>query len=181
MTHRLAVFGNPVAHSRSPEIHQMFAAEAGIDVTYEKVLVPLGGFRAAADDFFQRGGTGINITVPFKKDAFNFVGSLSDGARDAGAVNTILRMPNDSLKGDNTDGAGLVSDLQDNLGWPLVDKSILLLGAGGAIQGVIRDILNASPKNIVVANRTVSKAEELVRLFEDERVSSSPLNELSGN
>lgn len=180
MTHRLAVFGNPVAHSLSPEIHQMFAVQAGIDLTYEKVLVPLDEFRTIAGDFFNDGGTGINITVPFKEDAFRFVDSLSDGARDAGAVNTILRLPNGSLKGDNTDGAGLASDLQNNLGWPLAGKSILLLGAGGAVQGVVRDILNAGPKSIVVANRTVSKAQEMAARFEDIRVSASPLGELFG-
>lgn len=181
MTQRLAVFGNPVAHSLSPEIHQMFAVQAGIDLTYEKVLVPLGEFHTVADDFFNGGGTGINITVPFKEDAFNFVTSLADGARDAGAVNTILRLPNGLLKGENTDGAGLVSDLQNNLGWTIAGKSILLLGAGGAVQGVIRDMLNAEPKSIVVANRTASKAQELAARFKDNRVLASPLIELSGN
>jgi len=144
------------------------------------VLVPLGEFRAVADDFFNRGGTGINITVPFKRDAFSFVDLLADGARDAGAVNTILRSPNGLLKGENTDGVGLVSDLQDNLGWTLAGKSILLLGAGGAVQGVIRDILHAGPKSITVANRTASKAQELAERFKDNRISSSPLNELLG-
>jgi len=178
--HRLAVFGNPVAHSRSPEIHQMFAAEAGIDVTYEKVLVPLGEFRLVAEAFFRQGGTGINITVPFKQDAFNFVDVLSGGAQDAGAVNTIVRLPNGLLKGENTDGAGLVSDLQKNLGWILAGKSILLLGAGGAVQGVIRDILNAEPKNIVIANRTAAKAVKLVDGFADKRITANPLSELLG-
>lgn len=180
MKHRLAVFGNPVAHSLSPEIHQMFGVAAGIDLTYEKVLVPLGEFRAAADNFFGGGGTGINITVPFKEDAFSFVDLLADGARDAGAVNTILRLPNGQIKGENTDGAGLKSDLQNNLGWSIAGKSILLLGAGGAVQGVVRDILNAEPKKIVIANRTVSKAQQLADRFNDERVYSSPLSELLG-
>lgn len=180
MTDRLAVFGNPVAHSLSPEIHQMFAEAVDISMTYEKVLVPLGQFKETAKAFFRSGGKGINITVPFKQDAFDFVDSLSVTAQQAEAVNTIVRQANGELKGFNTDGAGLVTDLQSNLGWQLNGKAILIIGAGGAVQGVLGDLLRAAPQSIVIANRTESKAQVLAARTNDERVSAVPLGDLSG-
>ena len=181
MTDRLAVFGNPVAHSLSPEIHQMFAESAGISMTYEKVLIPLGEFKETAREFFRSGGKGINITVPFKQAAFDFVDALSVSAQQAEAVNTIVPQANGELKGFNTDGAGLVSDLQSNLGWEITSKSILIIGAGGAVQGVLGDLLRAAPRSIVIANRTASKAQALAVKTNDERVSAVPLGDLSGN
>lgn len=181
MIDRLAVFGNPVAHSLSPEIHQMFAESAGISMTYEKILVPLGEFKEAAGEFFRNGGRGINITVPFKQDAFDFVDELSVSAQQAGAVNTIVPQANGELKGFNTDGAGLASDLHSNLGWEINGKAILIIGAGGAVQGVLGDLLRAAPRSIVIANRTDSKAQALAVRINDERVSAVPLGELSGN
>tara|TARA_R110002072_G_scaffold1369_7_gene11332 strand:- start:20583 stop:21416 length:834 start_codon:yes stop_codon:yes gene_type:complete len=181
MTDRLAVFGNPINHSLSPKIHQMFADAAGIDMSYERVLVPLGQFSETAGRFFDEGGMGINITVPFKGDAFEYVDTLSEGAVQAGAVNTIVRQPSGELKGFNTDGAGLTRDLQSNLGWRIKGQTILILGAGGAVQGVLASLLAAEPHSIVIANRTASKAQALATKLKDKRVSASPLTELSGS
>ena len=180
MTVKLAVFGNPIEHSLSPQIHRLFGESAGIDLSYEKQLVPLDGFADAAQAFFAGGGTGINITVPFKKDAFEFVSRWSEVARLAGAVNTIVKDTDGKLRGENTDGSGLVSDLQNNLGWQLKGKSILILGAGGAVQGVLPNLLDTEPQQIVIANRTHANAVKLADATADERVIACPLDDLSG-
>lgn len=179
MTARLAVFGNPVAHSLSPTIHSLFGQASGIDLIYDKQLVPLEHFAETAESFFTSGGTGINVTVPFKTDAYDFVDLRSDLASYAGAVNTIVRQSDGFLRGENTDGGGLVADLQNNLGWQLKDKTILILGAGGAVQGVLKNLLDTGPAKIVIANRTEDKAARLVEMMSDPRLSSCPLNELS--
>lgn len=159
----------------------MFGEISGIDLSYEKQLVPLEGFASAASSFFAEGGTGINITVPFKIDAYQFVDVRSDLATFAGAVNTIVRQADGILRGENTDGRGLVSDLENNLGWEVKDKSILILGAGGAVQGVLKNLTDSMPSKIVIANRTEQKAQKLVDMMSDDRVVCCPLNELSGS
>lgn len=157
---RLAVFGRPIAHSRSPEIHQMFAAQFGISLTYEKMLVPEGEFKRLAEEFLVS-GTGFNVTVPLKHEAFAFCQVTSDAARLARAVNTVYRKDG-VICGDNTDGPGLVRDLTENLKWNLAGKRILVLGAGGAVSGVIPALIKAGPELIHIFNRTQAKAQELV-------------------
>jgi len=164
MTDRYAVFGHPIAHSKSPLIHADFAQETGQDMTYEAVLAPLDGFAASVTQFVAMGGRGANVTVPFKEEAFRLASRLSLRAQRAGAVNT-LSFEADGIVGDNTDGAGLVADLTRNLHCALAGKRILLLGAGGAARGVIEPLLEQQPAALVIANRTVSRAQELANLF----------------
>jgi len=163
MTDRYAVFGHPIAHSKSPQIHAAFARQTGQDMTYEAILAPLDGFAESVAAFAAAGGRGANVTVPFKEEAYKLAHRLSPRARRAGAVNTLLFA--DDILGDNTDGAGLVADLTRNLGCALAGKSILLVGAGGAARGVIEPLLDQSPAVFVIANRTVSRAQELAGLF----------------
>ncbi|WP_137822130.1 shikimate dehydrogenase [Pseudomonas sp. D(2018)] len=158
------VFGNPIGHSKSPLIHRLFAEQTGQQLTYEAVLAPLDDFTGCARQFFETGKGG-NVTVPFKEQAYQLAGSLSARAQRAGAVNTLKKLDDDSLLGDNTDGAGLVRDLTRNAGLSLSGKRILLLGAGGAARGVIEPILAEKPAALVIANRTVEKAEALAQLF----------------
>jgi shikimate dehydrogenase len=165
MTDRYAVFGNPIAHSKSPVIHAAFAQETAQDMVYERQLVEVGKFSETASEFFSVGGCGLNITVPFKLDAYAFADELTERAKQAGAVNTLKKKPDGKILGDNTDGAGLLRDITKNLGWSLTGKRILLLGAGGAVRGVIAPLLAEKPQRIVIANRTLAKAEELVQLF----------------
>lgn len=165
MTDRYAVFGNPIAHSKSPLIHAEFAKQTGEDISYDRQLVEEGRFAEAARDFFAAGGCGLNITVPFKLDAFAFADQLSERAQQAGAVNTLKKMPDGKILGDNTDGAGLLRDITQNLGWKISGKRVLVVGAGGAVRGVIAPLLAEHPQRIVIANRTLAKAEELVQLF----------------
>jgi shikimate dehydrogenase len=163
-----AVFGNPVAHSQSPRIHAAFAAQTGEEITYTARLVPLGEFPAAVQQFMAEGGKGANVTVPFKEEAFLLCtlagNTLTPRARQAGAVNT-LRFTNNSIAGDNTDGAGLVRDIEKNLGYPLADRRVLLLGAGGAARGVLAPLLECHPATLTIANRTAAKAEALAVEF----------------
>jgi shikimate dehydrogenase len=164
MTDRYAVFGHPIAHSKSPQIHTAFARQTGQDMTYEAILAPLDGFAESVAAFIAAGGRGANVTVPFKEEAFRLASRLSPRAQRAGAVNT-LSFEADGILGDNTDGAGLVADLTRNLHCTIVDKRVLLLGAGGAARGVIEPLLDQRPAVFVIANRTVSRAEELAELF----------------
>ena len=160
MTDRYAVFGHPIAHSKSPQIHTAFARQTGQDMTYEAILAPLDGFAASIAAFIAAGGRGANVTVPFKEEAFRLSTRLSPRAQRAGAVNT-LNFEADGMLGDNTDGAGLVADLSRNLHCTIAGKRVLLLGAGGAARGVIEPLLDQQPAALVIANRTVSRAEEL--------------------
>ena len=144
MSDLYAVFGNPIAHSKSPAIHAAFAAATGQDVVYEARLAAVDGFRQALDDFVAAGGKGANVTVPFKEEAFRLATRLSERAARAGAVNT-LAFNGAEIFGDNTDGAGLVRDITHNLGCLLAGKRILLLGAGGASRGVIAPLLAEKP------------------------------------
>jgi shikimate dehydrogenase len=175
MSDRYAVVGNPVAHSRSPWIHAEFARATGQDLEYGRIEAPLDAFERTVEEFRAAGGKGLNVTLPFKEAAFRYCKSVSERAATAQAVNT-LRF-NDEVFGDNTDGVGLVSDLQHNLGFSLGGKSILLMGAGGAAQGVAQALLDAGVARLVIANRTVPRAEALAARF---GVSASSYAALSG-
>ena len=163
---RYGVFGNPIGHSKSPLIHRLFAEQTGQSLRYEALLAPLDDFEGFARAFFVE-GRGANVTVPFKEQAFRLADCLSERARRAGAVNTLQKREDGRLLGDNTDGAGLVRDLCVNAGIDLSGKRILLLGAGGAVRGVIEPLLAQRPAVLVIANRTVEKAEQLAREFAD--------------
>ncbi|MFY9961934.1 shikimate dehydrogenase [Pseudomonas sp.] len=160
------VFGNPIGHSKSPLIHRLFADQTGQQLEYSTLLAPLDDFTMCAQGFFKQ-GLGANVTVPFKEEAYRLVDSLTPRAKRAGAVNTLSKQADGSLQGDNTDGAGLVRDLTVNAGVQLTGKRILLLGAGGAVRGVLEPLLAHNPASLVIANRTVEKAEQLAREFAD--------------
>ena len=164
MPDRYAVMGHPIAHSKSPFIHRRFAAEFGEPVAYEALLVEPGGFSAAVERFRAGGGLGLNVTIPFKEEAFALASRRTDRAQRAGAVNT-LWFDGATVCGDNTDGIGLVRDLTTNLAVRIEGRSVLLLGAGGAARGVIGPLLDERPKRLVIANRTVARAVELARRF----------------
>ena len=165
MSDKYAVFGNPIKHSKSPAIHAAFAAQCGQDMQYRAVRVEQGDFERAASRFFADGGSGLNVTVPFKEEAWAFADTLSERARRAGAVNTLTRNTDGSIAGDTTDGIGLVRDMVANLGWQLQGRRILLLGAGGAARGVIEPLLRERPASLVVVNRTAARAERLIADF----------------
>ena len=165
MTDKYAVFGNPIAHSKSPDIHRQFAEQTGQDLSYSKQLVAEDGFEVAANEFFASGGKGLNITVPFKQDAYAYVARTTPRARRAGAVNTLSLQADGTILGDTTDGVGLVSDIVNNLGWEIRHKRVLVLGAGGAVRGVLEPLLEQQPQHIVIANRTVDKALQLSKGF----------------
>jgi shikimate dehydrogenase len=165
MTDRYAVMGNPVAHSKSPFIHAMFAHQNEQDLSYDAILVPLDGFKRAVGEFFANGGKGLNITVPFKQEAWELAKVRSPGAELAGAVNTLLMNSKGELEGHNTDGPGLMQDLTVNAGGVIENKRVLVIGAGGATRGIMLPFLKQKPAEVVIVNRTVSKAEELAELF----------------
>lgn len=164
-----AVMGNPVAHSKSPEIHNLFAQQCDVDLSYERIQVDPGGFEQAVSHFTAHGGAGLNITVPYKVEAWQVCrisgNTLSPRAALAEAVNTISFDSNDSLRGDNTDGAGLVADIQNNMGVDIKGKSILILGAGGAVRGVLGALLECKPDSITITNRTAEKATAMSARF----------------
>ena len=165
MADRYAVIGNPVAHSKSPWIHAAFARQTRQDMTYERIEAPLDGFAATLAAFRAAGGRGANVTLPFKKQAFRFCGNaLSERAGAAGAVNTLV-FENGGLRGDNTDGVGLLRDITVNLGRSIAGLRVLLMGAGGAAQGVVGPLLSARPRQLVVANRTAAKACALAQRY----------------
>ena len=164
MTKRYVVIGNPVAHSKSPQIHRLFAAQTGQDIEYTTLLAAVDGFAAAVEAFRAGGGNGANVTVPFKEQAFRLSQQLTPRARAAGAVNT-LTFNDDGIVGDNTDGAGLVRDIEHNLGFPLRGRRVLLLGAGGAARGVMLPLLEAAPASLTLANRSADKARQLAAEF----------------
>jgi shikimate dehydrogenase len=161
---RYAVVGNPVAHSKSPQIHAAFARQTGQDIAYDRLLAPLDAFAVTVQQFFHEGGHGLNVTVPFKREAWDCVDECEGGALSAEAVNTIKRVGN-RLIGYNTDGKGLLADLERNLGATITGKRVLLMGAGGASYGVLQPLLERKPDLLVVANRTLDKAQRLVRHF----------------
>lgn len=166
---RYAVFGNPIKHSKSPQIHSLFAEQCAQAMHYDKLEVPLDDFAVFTKEFFAAADNkGANVTVPFKEQAHALCAQLSERARLAGAVNTLFCNDAGELCGDNTDGIGLVYDLQHNHQVSLAGKSILLVGAGGAVRGVLQPILAAGPKRVVVCNRTAAKVDALLALFPDE-------------
>ena len=167
VTDKYAVFGNPIKHSKSPQIHSAFAKQTNQQLSYRARRIELEKFADAARSFFDNGGKGLNITVPFKIDAFNFADELSARAKRAGAVNTLALQDDGSIYGDNTDGAGLVRDICENLAWEITDKRVLLLGAGGAIRGVLEPLIRLKPRHLLIANRTVEKAQKLAQDFSD--------------
>lgn len=167
MSDRYAVFGNPIGHSRSPRIHAAFAAQTGEPIEYGACCIEPEQFETEVAAFFAGGGKGLNITVPFKQRAWTLAEQRSPRAERAGAVNTLYLDAAGRLTGDNTDGVGLVRDLQENRGVDLQGARVLMLGAGGAVRGVLQPLLAAGCGEILIANRTLSRAESLVQEFSD--------------
>ena len=164
---RYAVFGNPIAHSKSPQIHTLFAQQSKQSLTYTAELAEIGQFELAVRNFINNNGKGLNITVPFKEDAWSIASERSERAQRAGAVNTLSLLPDGHLFGDTTDGVGLVRDLMQNHKITLTDKDILVIGAGGAVRGVLESILEQNPKSLLITNRTAHKAVQLADDFSD--------------
>lgn len=160
-----AVFGHPIGHSKSPLIHRQFALQTGQNMAYTAVQPPLDGFESEAEKFIAQGGRGFNITVPFKENAARWVQRLSERAELAGAVNTVYLNDRREICGENTDGIGLVRDLTMNHGLNLRGQRILVLGAGGAVRGVLKPLLDCRPDRLIIANRTEEKAEHLAQHF----------------
>ncbi|RKP48559.1 shikimate dehydrogenase [Pararobbsia silviterrae] len=162
---RYVVIGNPIAHSKSPFIHARFAEQTGEPVAYDRLLAAVDAFEPTVRAFIAQGGRGLNVTVPFKLDAHAFADRLSARAASAGAVNTLKVEADGSVTGDNTDGIGLVRDIEVNLGVALAGTRVLLLGAGGAARGVVLPLIDAGVREVVIVNRTASKAAELAAAF----------------
>lgn len=162
-----AVFGKPISHSKSPRIHALFAEQTGQAIAYRAQEVSAEDFASAVKDFFQSGGKGLNCTVPLKELAFQMAEIKSDRAQRAKAVNTLKLTESGQLYGDNTDGVGLLQDIQFNLGLNIEGLKILLLGAGGASRGILKPLLDAKPGSLSIANRTLEKALQLVSEFKD--------------
>ena len=178
---RYAVFGNPISHSKSPDIHTQFAQQTRQLLSYEAVCAPVDKFEETVVSFLAEGGRGLNVTVPFKEDAWQIAKVRSERAELAGAVNTLYLNDGGVLCGENTDGVGMVRDIQENHGYTIAGKKVLVLGAGGAVRGVMKPVLEQNPSEIVIANRTVSKAQTLAELFSPfGSVSASSLDTLSG-
>lgn len=178
---KYCVIGHPIAHSKSPQIHAAFAAQSGQQLVYEKLLAPLDGFAATLQVLRAEGYRGANVTVPFKLQAAQLADRLTARARAAGAVNT-LAFNDDGVLGDNTDGAGLVADIVHNAGVTLAGKRILLLGAGGAARGALLPLLEQAPSELVIANRTLATAAQLVQDFgaHAARLSAATPEQVSG-
>ena len=162
------VLGNPVMHSKSPMIHRRFAEQTGEALRYDRRLVETGTFEKAIRAIQQEGIAGANITLPFKEEAYRIADESSSRADRAGAVNTLTFRKDGSIHGDNTDGVGMVRDITENHGQILQDKRILILGAGGAVRGILKPVIDQKPHSITIANRTVTRAEQLRDLFADE-------------
>lgn len=176
-----AVFGHPIAQSKSPQIHISFAEETGQDLEYRAILAAKDGFTEALNEFFSDpSAKGCNVTMPFKQEAALWVDDLSPAAQSAGSVNTIIRQADGRFLGDTTDGYGLITDLTDH-GVNIEDQSILLIGAGGAARGVVAAILSCNPKQLVITNRSVDKAQTLVELANDDRVKCASFKELDSD
>ncbi|WP_051482829.1 shikimate dehydrogenase [Thioalkalivibrio sp. HK1] len=177
---RYAVMGNPIAHSRSPFIHRLFAAQSGCDIDYRALSVEPDGLAAAIETFISAGGRGLNITLPFKEEAFALSSKRTSRAERAGAVNT-LSFEEGDIHGDNTDGIGLVRDLVDRIGVKIEGASVLLLGAGGAARGAVGPILDRNPIRLTIANRSVDRAVALADRFAGQSFANqgSPVDALS--
>ena len=178
---KFTVIGNPIAHSKSPQIHQLFAQQFDLDIEYGTTLGESGGFNQAVQHFKAINGKGMNVTVPFKLEAHRLCDELTERGDLAGAVNTLNFSDDGKVHGDNTDGIGLLRDITQNLGCELTDKRVLVIGAGGAVRGVLQPLLEAKPSTLVVANRTEGKAIDLAELFKPiGPISSSSLKNLAG-
>lgn len=162
-----AVFGNPIKHSKSPAIHTAFAKQFGDDLTYRAIRVETEEFEEKVRGFFERGGCGLNVTVPFKERAFAMADEASERALRAKAANCLIPMEDGRLRADNTDGVGLVRDMVANHGWQLAGRRTLVLGAGGAVRGVMQPLLRERPQSVVIANRTPARAQALAAEFAD--------------
>lgn len=172
------VFGNPIEHSKSPFIHSMFARQTKQNLSYTTLKAPVDGFVESATEFFSAGGKGCNITVPFKEDAFSFADQLTERAKLAGAVNTLKRLDSGDIIGDNTDGEGLVQDLLRNK-VSISGAKILVIGSGGAARGVIKPLLDQCPTQLVITNRTFSKADTLANAFQlFGNITATPMEEV---
>ncbi len=167
MTDLYAVMGNPINHSKSPQIHSEFAEQTSQDIVYSAMLVPVDGFESAVKNFFKKSGKGLNITVPFKEQAFKVADKLTIRAQTAQAVNTLILQEDGSILGDNTDGAGLVGDLIANHQVALKGQRILVIGAGGAVRGILQPFLSQQPDAITLVNRTFEKAQILAKGFSE--------------
>ena len=177
---RYAVIGNPISHSKSPFIHAEFARQTGEKILYTAELVEIGHVKDFIEQFASQNGKGLNVTVPFKIDAFNFATQLSDRARRAGAVNTI-ELINGEIIADTTDGIGLLNDLSKNHNQSLTNKRILVIGAGGAVRGSLEPLLLQSPQSMTIANRTVSKARQIANDYAELfKVEACDFNALEG-
>lgn len=179
---RYAVMGHPISHSKSPFIHTAFATQTGERLRYEAIHVVPGGFSAAVSAFQEAGGRGLNVTLPFKEEAFAIADGASERATRAGAANTLCFDADGGRWADNTDGVGLVRDLRDNCGVSLAASRVLLIGAGGAARGVVAPLLEAGPRSLVIANRTHARAVELAGRFDSlGPVSALALDALAGH
>ena len=177
-----AVMGNPIAHSRSPQIHTAFAEQTKQNIFYQAIQVDDGEFKKAIKEFQAQGGKGLNITVPYKGIAWEVSETRSNRAERALAVNTISFDNAGKIIGDNTDGIGLVRDLTINQNIAIKDKHILILGAGGAVRGILDPLFDEHPGKLVIANRTVSKAEKLADIFSDRGdIAAGGFDELAGS
>lgn len=180
-TDSYAVFGHPINHSKSPRIHSLFAEQADQNIDYVAKDVPAECFRASANAFFNRGGKGLNCTVPLKELAWQYADVLTERAQLAKAVNTLALQDDGTIIGDNTDGIGLIRDLTINLGIKLIDKRILILGAGGASRGILAPLLAEQPRQLIIANRSVEKADTLANQFSAlGAISSARFSDLNG-
>lgn len=166
-----AVFGNPIKHSKSPTIHSAFAEQFEDVITYRALRVEPEDFEARVLAFFERGGRGLNITVPFKERAFALADEASSRANKAGAANCLIPLEDGRLRAENTDGIGLARDMVANQGWQLLGRKTLVIGAGGAVRGILEPLLNEDPASIFIANRTADKAEKLAASFQDHGIS----------
>ncbi len=178
MTDKYAVIGNPISHSKSPQIHAEFAKQTNQDISYKAILAPLDGFEVTVRRLIDDGYKGVNVTVPFKLQAFLLSDTLSPLAQSADAANTLI-LNRKNIQGHNTDGIGLISDITKNLGLALQGKRVLLLGAGGAAEGVFKPILEQNPAVLVVANRTLEKAQKMVNKSPN-KASTSTFGALQG-
>ncbi|HEX8612307.1 MAG TPA: shikimate dehydrogenase [Telluria sp.] len=185
MSERYCVIGNPIAHSKSPDIHAAFALQTGQEMVYERCLAPLDAFEATVRALVAAGYKGANVTVPFKLQAADLADRLTERARAAGAVNTLVFNSSGGIIGDNTDGAGLVGDITRNAGINLEGKRVLLLGAGGAARGAVVPLLAALPAELTIANRTLATADALVERFaaqlaQDQRLAACAFEDIAG-
>jgi shikimate dehydrogenase len=178
MSKKYAVIGNPIAHSQSPQIHLAFARQFNIELSYQRILAPLTELAATLQQFQQSGGLGANITVPFKMEAAQLVLEKTERADQAGAVNTIKFNDHNNWSGDNTDGLGLLRDLTQNHGLTLMNKQILMIGAGGAAQGILGSLLSVKPAAILIANRTLASAQRLADRFNNNNCRACALTDL---